>query len=212
MVTITPGNWSLPVSHPTPTQWPPAANQPTRAHGQAGWLSHPGDPLDDQASTLVRVGRIVPFFITHSLCCGVILAAGVHNVVHNCRVRCHWLMVDSIVRRWPGQRRRVGSFPISVVSPSRYSHAMARSLWVAKLIISEATARKLSAKHGLDPREVYDAVVGVTGLRYVWHDHPDRGRRALAEVWISDRRCVVVLYPVDDPAGDVYALGSAHPR
>lgn len=89
---------------------------------------------------------------------------------------------------------------------------MPRSLWVAKLIISEATAGKLSTKHGLDPHEVRDAVVGVAGLRYVWHDHPDRGSRALVEVRISDRRCVVVLYPVDDPAGDVYALGSAYVR
>lgn len=89
---------------------------------------------------------------------------------------------------------------------------MPRSLWVAKLIISEATAGKLSAKHGLDPRAVRDAVVGVAGLRYVWHDHPERGRRALVEVWISDRRCVVVLYPVGDPAGDIYALGSAYRR
>jgi hypothetical protein len=86
------------------------------------------------------------------------------------------------------------------------------SVWVAKLIISKATAGKLSAKHGLAPHEVRDAVVGVAGLRYVWHDHPERGRRALVEVWISDRRCVIVLYPVDDPAGDVYALGSAYPR
>jgi hypothetical protein len=89
---------------------------------------------------------------------------------------------------------------------------MPRSLWVAKLIISEATAGKLSAKHGLDSRAVHEAVVGVAGLRYVWHDHPNRGRRALVEVRISDRRCVVVLYPVDDPAGDVYALGSAYVR
>ena len=89
---------------------------------------------------------------------------------------------------------------------------MPRSLWVARLIISEATAGKLSTKHGLVPREVRDAVVGVAGLRYVWHDHPDRGRRALVEVRIRDRRCVVVLYPVDDPAGDVYALGSAYVR
>ncbi len=89
---------------------------------------------------------------------------------------------------------------------------MPRSLWVARLIISEATAGKLSAKHGLDPREVHDAIVGLAGLAYVWHDHPKRGRRALVEVWIGGRRCVAMLYPVDDPAGDVYALGSAYLR
>jgi len=37
---------------------------------------------------------------------------------------------------------------------------MARSLWVARLIIGAATAAKLSAKHGLDHREVRDAIVG----------------------------------------------------
>ena len=89
---------------------------------------------------------------------------------------------------------------------------MPRSLWAARLIISEATAGKLSAKHGLDPREAHDAIVGVAGLAYVWHDHPERGRRALVEISIGDRRCVAVLYPVDDAAGDSYALGSAYPR
>lgn len=90
---------------------------------------------------------------------------------------------------------------------------MPRSLWVARLIISAATAGKLSAKHGLaPPREVHDAIVGVAGLAHVWHDHPERGRRALVEVLIGGRRCVVVLYPVDDSARDVYALGSACPR
>jgi hypothetical protein len=98
------------------------------------------------------------------------------------------------------------------VGPSRYSHAMPRSLWVASLIISEATAEKLSAKHGLDPREVRAEIVGVAGLKYVWHDDPERGRRALVEISIGDRRCVAVLYPVDDAAGDSYALGSAYPR
>jgi hypothetical protein len=89
---------------------------------------------------------------------------------------------------------------------------MARSLWVAKLIVSAATAEKLAAKHRLDSREVRAAIVGVAGLTYVWHDHPERGRRALIEVSISGRRCVAVPYPVDDAAGDVYALGSAYPR
>ena len=88
---------------------------------------------------------------------------------------------------------------------------MARSLWVARLIISEATAEKLSAKHGLDHREVRNAIVGITGLTYAWHDDPERGRRALVEVWLGDRRCIAVLYPVDDTAGDTYALGSAYP-
>ena len=89
---------------------------------------------------------------------------------------------------------------------------MARSLWVARLIVSDATKRKLSAAHGLDWRQVNEAVVGTRGLRYFWHDHPERGRRAIVEAEVGGRGCLIVLYPVDDPLGDVYALGSAYPR
>jgi len=55
-------------------------------------------------------------------------------------------------------------------------------------------------------------VVGVAGLEYAWHNHPEHGRRALVEVEIRGLRCLVVLYPVKDSSGDVYALGSAYPR
>lgn len=89
---------------------------------------------------------------------------------------------------------------------------MLPSLWVAQLIISEATAQKLSAKHGLDWREVRDAIVCVRDLPYTWHDHPERGRRAMVEVAIQGRRCVAVLYPVGTSQEDVFALGSAYPR
>jgi hypothetical protein len=87
-----------------------------------------------------------------------------------------------------------------------------QSLWVAQLIISDATKVKLEAKHGLDWRDVNQALVGVSGLRYLWQDDPGRGRRALVEVRIDARPCVIVLYPVEDALGDVYALGSAYPR
>lgn len=90
--------------------------------------------------------------------------------------------------------------------------AMARSLWVARLIISDATKRKLSAKHGLAWQEVNAAIVGVRGLRYTWDDDPERGRRAVFEADVSGRLCIVVLYPIDDPMGDTYALGSVYPR
>jgi hypothetical protein len=79
-------------------------------------------------------------------------------------------------------------------------------------MVSQATAEKLAGRHGLDWQEVRDAVVCVAGLQYAWDDHPERGRRALVEVEIRGMRCLVVLYPVDDPSGDVYALGSAYPR
>lgn len=88
---------------------------------------------------------------------------------------------------------------------------MVTSLWVACLIVSDATARKLSAKHELDWREVHDAIVCVSGLRYAWHHHPERGRRALVEIVIRGRRCIAVLYPVDGSSSDVFALGSAYP-
>jgi hypothetical protein len=93
-----------------------------------------------------------------------------------------------------------------------YSRAVTAPLWVARLIISQKTAAKLAGRHGLERQEVHDAIVCVADLRYTWDDHPERGRRALVEVEIRGTRCLVVLYPVDDPSGDVYALGSAYPR
>jgi hypothetical protein len=85
-------------------------------------------------------------------------------------------------------------------------------LWVARLHISARTAQKIIARHAITPEEVRDAVVLRSGLRYVWHDHPQRGRRALVEVVIRGGRTLVVLYPVDDaPFGDEFNLGSAYP-
>lgn len=89
---------------------------------------------------------------------------------------------------------------------------MPQKLWVAGLIVSSATARKLAAKHGLDWRDVRDAIVCVRGLRYTWHCHPERGRRALVEFRLDDRRCIAVLYPVEDSSEDIFALGSAYPQ
>ena len=86
------------------------------------------------------------------------------------------------------------------------------SLWVAGLIVSDATAQKLAAKHGLDWHEVTDAVVCVRGLRYTWHHHPERGWRAMVEFVLHGRLCIAVLYPVVDGSEDVFALGSAYPR
>jgi len=85
-------------------------------------------------------------------------------------------------------------------------------LWVARLIVSQATRAKLSSKHNLDSDEVRDAIVCVAGLSYRWDDDPERGRRALVEANIRGLTVIVVLYPVLDPSGDVYALGSAYPR
>ncbi|HUZ39755.1 MAG TPA: hypothetical protein VMV17_25815 [Streptosporangiaceae bacterium] len=89
---------------------------------------------------------------------------------------------------------------------------MPEPLWVAQLVISDRTAHKLRTRHGLDPEEVRDALVCVKGLRYVWANHPERGRRAIVEARLRGRVVAVVLYPVDDPHGGVFALGSAYPR
>ncbi len=89
---------------------------------------------------------------------------------------------------------------------------MPESLWVAVLHISEATAQKLSGRHNVDANDVRDAIECVSGLSYTWDDDPGRGLRALVEITIGKSRVVAVLYPVDDPVGDVYALGSAYQR
>jgi hypothetical protein len=85
-----------------------------------------------------------------------------------------------------------------------------RDLWVARLYISERTAEKISQLHGISHQEVRDAVECVSGLMYVWHDHPERGLRAIVDVRIRSRRALVVLYPRHDHLGDAYNLGSAY--
>jgi hypothetical protein len=85
-------------------------------------------------------------------------------------------------------------------------------LWVAKLLISEAVAKKIDSRHHLTPDQVREAVVCVVGLTYAWNDDPERGVRALVEVTVGSRRVLIVLYPVADPMGDVFALGSAYER
>jgi hypothetical protein len=89
---------------------------------------------------------------------------------------------------------------------------MAGSLWVARLIVSDATARKLAAKHDLDWREVRDAIVCTRQLRYGWHHHPERGWRVLVEIVVGGTRCIAVLYPLEEGDGEVFALGSAYPQ
>lgn len=84
------------------------------------------------------------------------------------------------------------------------------SLWVATLLISDRTAEKLRAKHHLEPDEVRDAVVGVRGLRFTWHTHPERGTRAIVETEVDGDRVLVVLYPSASPLGDGWHLGSAY--
>ena len=89
---------------------------------------------------------------------------------------------------------------------------MDRRLWVTRLIISDATKQKLSTLHGLDWHDVNEALVGVRGLSYFWHDDAERGIRVIVAIEVNGRRCIAVLYPVADPFGDAYALGSAYPQ
>lgn len=89
---------------------------------------------------------------------------------------------------------------------------MSESLWVARLLISDATVKKIDSLHHVTEEQVREAVVCVAGLPYAWDDDPERGLRALVEVTIGNRRVLIVLYPVDDPMGDVFALGSAYER
>jgi hypothetical protein len=85
------------------------------------------------------------------------------------------------------------------------------TLWVAELRISRATARKLASKHGLEAEEVREAVQCVTGLRFIWDRHPQRGLRAIVETRIRGKTVLVVLYPAEHPLGDAFNLGSAYP-
>lgn len=85
------------------------------------------------------------------------------------------------------------------------------TIWIASLLVSAATAEKLSARHGLSADEVRDALTCVAGLQYKWDHHPARGSRALVRLDIRDQIVLAVLYPVDDPLGGVWRLGSAYP-
>lgn len=84
------------------------------------------------------------------------------------------------------------------------------TIWIARLLVSARTAQKLVARHRLDAEQVRLAVECVAGLEYAWEDEPLRGRRAILKVTIDDQRVLVVLYPADDPLGDVWNLGSAY--
>ena len=85
-----------------------------------------------------------------------------------------------------------------------------KGLWVAYLIISEATAAKITAKHSITADDVRAAIVCRAGLTYRWHVHPERGERAIVSVRIRGRGALVVLYKAQDPLGDCYNVGSAY--
>jgi hypothetical protein len=82
-------------------------------------------------------------------------------------------------------------------------------IWVARLLISERTEKKIINVHGILPEEVHAAVVCIRGLHFSWDDHPERGRRAIVKARINDRPALVVLYAADDAVDDWW-LGSAY--
>jgi hypothetical protein len=67
-----------------------------------------------------------------------------------------------------GAKRHAADESDSQVSArmENYIHAMKRSLWVARLIVSDATKQKLASRHGLDWRDVNQAIIGASDLRY----------------------------------------------
>lgn len=83
------------------------------------------------------------------------------------------------------------------------------ALWVARLLISEQTEKKIISLHGIHPEDVRDAVVCVRGLRYSWDNDPVRGRRAIVKTRICEKSALVVLYATD-AAWDEWWLGSAY--
>ena len=85
------------------------------------------------------------------------------------------------------------------------------TLEVGELRISSRTAEKLREKHGLDADEVREAVEDVGGLPFRWHDHPERGLRAILVTAVGNQAVKVVLYPAQGEAADVWNLGSAYP-
>lgn len=84
------------------------------------------------------------------------------------------------------------------------------AFWVADLLVSGRTAEKISTKHGLDVDEIRSWLVCVGGLRGSWHEHPERGWRLLVRLSVAGSEYMIVLYPADDPLGDVWNLGSAY--
>ncbi len=83
-------------------------------------------------------------------------------------------------------------------------------IWVARLRISQRVAQKIINLHHIEPQEVRDAVECVAGLDFSEDLDPERGWRAIIRATIRGDEALVVLYPADDPMGDVWSLGSVY--
>lgn len=84
------------------------------------------------------------------------------------------------------------------------------SLWIAELVISDRTAEKIRRKHHLEPDDVRDALVGVTGLRYVIAGQPEPSH-PIVEFTLKGQRVLAVIYPRTSAMGDAWNLASAYP-
>jgi len=83
-------------------------------------------------------------------------------------------------------------------------------IWVARLRISPRVAQKIEHLHHVTAYEVRDVVECVRGLAARWDVDPERGARAIIQTRIRNQPALVVLYPTDDPYGDVWRLGSVY--
>ena len=87
---------------------------------------------------------------------------------------------------------------------------MPTSIWVAELWISDKVAGKIDHKHKLKRHDVNDAVLCEPNLQFKWGRHPETDElRALVQTTIRNKRCIIVLYPVEDRP-DTWSLGSAY--
>lgn len=83
-------------------------------------------------------------------------------------------------------------------------------VWVSELLVSEAVATKVTGRHGIVVADVEAALRDLRGISGRWDDHPKRGLRVYADVAIGESTVRVVLYPVESPHGDRWALATAY--
>jgi hypothetical protein len=86
------------------------------------------------------------------------------------------------------------------------------AIFIADVIVSPGNKAHVATKHGIDTDDVRSATIGVAGLRGTWRNHPSRGWQLVLPIKLSDKLVAVILYEVDDPMGNVYRLGTVHPR
>lgn len=78
-----------------------------------------------------------------------------------------------------------------------------RSVWIVEVRFADGVVEKLWTKHGLDARDVERSVQfgGIHSAR--WHDHPNYGRRLIANTRHpqDDTELLVYLQPIDEWEG-----------